>query len=344
MTEQNQHSSDLKPAWSEVPTAVVENLSRIVKDRIDSGHIVQGGYGPSAAYVVRTAGGRQFFCKGNHPGVPKQSRAAVHRERFLYEQLPELDSFRPSMQGFVECGDWELLVLEFLDRGIPVPPWSEATFQACVELLARLHTSMPSHARRVLANGVWSQVSQAQVGWRYLALHDEEFGRLRSLFVDPNAGGRWLERYISTFGDLEKEAASLQAPSSWIHCDVRSDNLIFAHDGKPKLLDWPMLSLGPALLDLAFFLPSVAGEGGPSPGQGLALYERNVGRKFDEHGLRVIVAIVAGFFAARAGEPPMPELPRLRWLQSLYLAPCLIWVSSLLGIDPPPPLESPSGK
>jgi len=223
-------------------------------------------------------------------------------------------------------------------------PWSEATFQACVELLARLHTSMPSHARRVLANGVWSQVSQAQFGWRYLALHDEEFGRLRSLFVDPNAGGRWLERYISTFGDLEKEAASLQAPSSWIHCDVRSDNLIFAHDGKPKLLDWPMLSLGPALLDLAFFLPSVAGEGGPSPGQGLALYERNVGRKFDEHGLRVIVAIVAGFFAARAGEPPMPELPRLRWLQSLYLAPCLIWVSSLLGIDPPPPLESPSGK
>jgi hypothetical protein len=104
-----------------------------------------------------------------------------------------------------------------------------------------------------------------------------------------------------------------------------------------------MLSLGPALLDLAFFLPSVAGEKGPSPSQGLALYEHEAERKFDEHGLRVIVAIVAGFFAARAGEPPIPELPRVRWLQSLYLSPCLIWMSALLGIDPPPPLKPPSG-
>ena len=126
---------------------------------------------------------------------------------------------------------------------------------------------------------------------------------------------------MSTFGDLEKHAASLQEASSWIHCDVRSDNLIFSHDGRPKLIDWPMLSLGPALLDLAFFLPSVAGEKGPPPRQGLALYEHEAGRKFDEHGLRVIVAIVAGSFAARAGEPPIPELPRVRWLQSFTSRP-----------------------
>jgi hypothetical protein len=174
MADQNRNFSDLKPAWSDVPTTVVQSLSRIVKDRIESGDIVQGGFGPSAAFVVRTAGGRRFFCKGDHPEVPKQFRAAVHRERFLYEQLPELDSFRPSMQGFVDCGDWELLVLEFLDQRMPVPPWTDATYHASVELLARLHTITPSHAGRVLANEVWSQVSQAQVGWRYLALHDEE--------------------------------------------------------------------------------------------------------------------------------------------------------------------------
>jgi len=329
----------VKPSWSEVPSDVVERLSEVVQGRIDYAYIAQGGIGQSATFVVRTVDGRKFFCKGNHPALSQEFRAGVRRERFLYKQLPELDSFRPAMQGYVECGDWELLVLEFLDRKIPVPPWTDVTLDACLDTLARLHASMPSHAQRLLDDAPWLQISRAQIGWRYLADHGAELGRLCSLFVNAIEAHRWLDRYLSAFADLEAQAADVQGPASWIHFDVRSDNLIFANHSKPTLLDWPLLSLGPVLMDVAFFLASVAGEAGPPPEEGLAVYQHKAGLRFDDHEVRVIVATIAGFFAARAGEPPISQLPRLRALQSLYLSPCLTWISRLMKIAPPPPLK-----
>jgi Ser/Thr protein kinase RdoA (MazF antagonist) len=122
---------------------------------------------------------------------------------------------------------------------------------------------------------------------------------------------------------------------------LRSDNLIFRDGHDPMLVDWPFLSYGSVLMDVAFFLPSVAGEGGPPPHAGLAQYEQESGMSFDEHHVRATAAAVAGFFAARAGQPAIPGLPRLRWVQAMQLFPCLDWLRRLLEIDPPP---SPSPK
>jgi len=50
----------------------------------------------------------------------------------------------------------------------------------------------------------------------------------------------------------------------------------------------------------------------------------------------VTVATVAGFFAARAGQPNIPGLPRQRWVQKVQLFPSLAWLSVLVKIVPAP--------
>jgi hypothetical protein len=89
-------------------------------------------------------------------------------------------------------------------------------------------------------------------------------------------------------------------------------------------------------MDVAFFLPRVAGEGGPSPSEGLRLYEEANGHRFAARDLAITVATVAGFFAARAGQPDIAGLPRLRWVQKLQLFPSLRWLSQVMEIDASP--------
>jgi hypothetical protein len=90
------------------------------------------------------------------------------------------------------------------------------------------------------------------------------------------------------------------------------------------------------LLDIAFFLPSLAGQGGPSCADGLNLYERAAGATFAPEDIAIAAVIVSGFFAARAGEPDIPGLPRLRWVQKLQLFPALAWACQCLDLAPVP--------
>ena len=329
-----------KPSWSDVPREVVAQLSDLLGAGIARAEIVWGGFGPSATFLIRTEDGRRFFCKGSHPGFTEKGKKAVLRERVIYESLPELSAFGPAFHGAIGVGEWQLLLLDFVEREREVPPWSEDAFRSSVQMLARFHRAMPSHVRDVLVDAekepLTADLFGARSGWDLVAKSEQDRNTLLALFADPAAAAKWIDRNLGDLVALEDEAARLDGPRSWIHLDVRSDNLIFRHEGEPKLVDWPFLSYGPVLMDVAFYLPSVAGEGGPPPHKGLTLYERESAVHFDEHQVRVAVAAVAGWFAARAGQPAIPGLPRLRWVQALQLFPSLDWISKLMNLDPPP--------
>lgn len=326
-------SREHKPSWSDVPRELVAQLGDLLPARIAGTEIAWGGFTPSATFLIRTEDGRKFFCKGTHPGLTEEGKKAFLRERVVYEALPELSAFGPAFHGAVGDADWQLLVLDFVERGHDVPPWTEDTFRSAISMLARFHNSMPSRARAILEDADISSLS----GWRRIAESEEDRKGLLALFADQTAAVRWIDRNIGDFVALEEQAMQLDGPRSWIHLDVRSDNLIFRSDGEAVLVDWPFLSYGPELLDVVFFLPSVAGEGGPAPHEGLALYERASETRFDDHQVRMAIATVAGFFAFRAGQPPIPGLPRVRWVQALQLFPCLDWISRLMNLEPPPP-------
>jgi len=47
---------------------------------------------------------------------------------------------------------------------------------------------------------------------------------------------------------------------------------------------------------------------------------------------RELIAFVAGFFAARAGLPPVPNAPGVRGVQLSQLRPALRWATEAFGL------------
>jgi aminoglycoside phosphotransferase (APT) family kinase protein len=127
----------------------------------------------------------------------------------------------------------------------------------------------------------------------------------------------WLERSLPVL--LQAGAGCDPSGEAVTHWDIRSDNLCLAADGV-KLIDWAEACLSNPKLDLGFWLPSLAFEGGPLP-EVLLPHEPE------------IAAWVSGFFAARAGLPEVPDAPFVRRVQRQQLSTALPWVRRSLQLD-----------
>ena len=103
---------------------------------------------------------------------------------------------------------------------------------------------------------------------------------------------------------------------------MRSDNICFRAHGSAVLVDWNLAEIGNPRLDIAAWLPTLVAEGGPPPESILP----DAGPE---------AAFVSGFFAARAGQPPIPDAPAIRPLQLEQLRHALPWACRELGLPLP---------
>jgi thiamine kinase-like enzyme len=128
----------------------------------------------------------------------------------------------------------------------------------------------------------------------------------------------WLEEVLPVL--VAAEARCLPAGEALCHWDLRSDNICLA-GGRVVFVDWNLACRSNPRLDLGFWLPSLAFEGGPAP-------ERLLPDAPE------VAAWVAGFFAARAGLPGIPDAPRVRQVQREQLSTALPWALRALGLPP----------
>jgi len=321
-----------KPSWQDVPEALRQSLERIAGAPIADAQIIWGGYGPSATFVLTTATGERLFCKGTHPGQTELGHRALLRERQNYERFAQIAQFGPAYRGGADHGDWHLAVLDFVPRRYSVPPWTAEALAAAFALIVRLHRDAPvDDAPRPLAELLGEQLAQ---GWTSLLCDAAARERFLALFANGGDAAHWFARHGERLADMAANVAAVGGPRSWVHMDIRSDNLVFAE--RAMLVDWPSLSHGAVLVDVAGFLPSLEGEGGPCCADALRRYEDEAGVRFAAEDVAVAAAFVAGFFAARAGEPEIAGLPRLRWVQRLQLFPALRWLCQAARIGLPP--------
>jgi hypothetical protein len=324
-----------KPAWADVPAGLRERIAALIGEPVAGGEIAWGGYGPTASFVLTTASGARHFCKGTHPGNTKEGHAAVLQECANLMRFAELARFGAGYRGMVEADGWHLAVLEFVPRGADVPPWTPHAVEQVFARIAAFHAATPAEARNALGDRLASDLLAKAQNWHSLrdpAMH----GRFIALFEDAGAAAGWLDAHLDRLIARTQDGAALGGPHGWVHMDIRSDNMIFAADGRLLLIDWPVLSWGPQLLDVAFFLTSLEAEGGPACAEGLRRYEEAAGVVFAPGDIATAATIVAGFFAARAGEPEVAALPRLRGLQKSVLFPALRWTCARLALPPLP--------
>lgn len=211
----------------------------------------------------------------------------------------------PEFLGFDADDEPLLLVTEDLSGATWPPPWTRRTVHVALETIAAMHATPADLPAGGLLMG-------RDAGWPSVAEDPAPFLALELV------SAQWLEHALPTL--IAAEASCQLSGTSLTHLDLRSDNMCVA-GRRAKFVDWAEACLSDPQVDLGFWLPSLAYEGGPKP-EAILPYAP------------AIAATVAGFFAARAGLPLIPDAPNVRRVQREQLSTALPWAQRALGLPP----------
>ncbi len=285
------------------PDEIGENercrIAELVGDVPTSFKRVSGGYTATARWTFR-AGDRSFFAK---IGTTEHTRTELRHEIAAYEAIR--GDFMPSRIAGQDHETAPILILEDLSSFRWPTSWLAGDVDAVLATLARVHgetADLPTFAQRHGRLPNWHVVADDNRPFLSLGLVSE----------------RWLKGALPVL--LDAAARCQTAGGSLTHWDVRSDNICI-RGGKAKLVDWNNACLSNPRLDIGFWLPSLAFEGGPNPESLLP----------DEP---EIAAFVAGYFAARAGLPEIEDAPFVRRVQKEQLGPAMAWAVCALDLPP----------
>jgi hypothetical protein len=281
-------------------TRVAELLGSRVVDRRPA----TGGYTPAERWVVDLTDGRSAFVK---VAVNDLTAEWLRKEYRMYADLRA--PYMAELLGWADEDGLPMLLLEDLSGCAWPPPWSDESIASALAMLENVAATPPPPALTVSSEVAW-----IADGWARVA---EDPGPLLATGLVSAA---WLGEALPV---LRRVAGpSVIAGDQLCHFDVRSDNMCFRADATAVLVDWNFAEIGNARLDVAFWLPSLALEGGPPPESVLPDAAPEA-------------AVVAGFFASRCGLPRIPDAPTVREFQKRQLAAALPWACRALGLPPP---------
>ena len=280
----------------------VERAERALCARAVSWAADRRGHTRAERWLVGFEDGRSAFVKA---AVDENTGEWLRREARIYGDVRR--TFLARRLAW-ETNDPPLLVLEDLSRATWPPPWDAAMIAAVLAGLRAVAATPPPEGVGRLDD------RRARFdGWREVARDPEPF-------LSLGFGSRsWLEAALPAL--IEASDAAVLDGDALVHGDVRSDNICFVEE-RVVFIDWNEAAAGNPVFDVAFWLPSLALEGGPAPDEIAPRYP----------GIAGLASVVASYFAARAGLPPLPGAPRVRPLQLAQLRVALPWALRELSL------------
>jgi Phosphotransferase enzyme family len=280
---------------------LASRIERLIGAKIETYRPVIGGYTPALRLVCSTTSASFFVKVGATPLTGEFLRREIH----VYNSVS--GDFMPNL---VACEDHEaepILVIEDLSAHNWPPPWDGRRVELVLAQIEAMHNTATSLEP-------YAQVHNAlDSGWQTVAADPAPF--LSIGMVEE----RWLDAALPLF--IESEGRCRTEGNSLTHWDLRSDNICLTAS-QAVFVDWNLACLSNPKLDLGFWLPSLAYEGGPQPDAIMPDAPE-------------IAAWVCGFFAARAGLPQISDAPRVRLVQRQQLETALTWVARALDLPPP---------
>ena len=283
-----------------------------------------GGFSPGVAARLRLADGRRVFVKAVHPAANGQAPALHRREAQVVAAMPE-DAPVPRLQWTIDRGpdDWIVLAFDDVEGRQPAVPWQTAELDrvlVAVEALADRLTPSPIVADWLGEAG--DLVRETGRGWVDAAADPATMDRLDD----------WTQRHIRTLVTLEADVETAASGRTLLHQDLRADNVLLTDDAV-LVVDWPHARIGAAWVDLLWFAPSVAMQGGPAPNELLRRFGPAAGA--DPDAIDAVIAAIAGFFTLGSLLPDPPGLPTLRAFQAAQGAIARGWLAARRGLDDP---------
>jgi phosphotransferase family enzyme len=286
--------------------ALRSRIERLLGSKIESWRRVEGGYTPALRLLCQTAGGAFFVKIGSTPLTSQMLR----REILNYSLIR--GDFIPQLVGWEDDAVAPILIIEDLSAAFWPPSWDERKVELVLAQINAMHNAQAPLEPFAHAHPTFGPF------WQIVASDPAPFLSLN--FADE----RWLEAALPAL--VAAENACSTEGGSLTHWDLRSDNMCLT-EGRAIFVDWNLACLSNPILDLGFWLPSLAYEGGPEPEMILP------------HAPEV-AALVAGYFASRAGLPGISDAPRVRLVQRQQLSTALPWAVRALEL---PPLKQGQG-
>ena len=311
-------AAGVRAEWPEVPGRVRAAVEERLGSKVESATSLSGGFSPGVAARLGTPDGRRVFVKAVGPEPNPDSPAAHRREAEIAAALPP-DVPAPRLLWSYDEGEngWIVLAFEDVDGRNPAEPWLPDELDRVLGALAALNDLLtPTPLPQTTAGSPSDWPIVAGGPWR--KLQQERPARLDG----------WSLRHLDRLAALEEEAPAAATGETLLHLDLRADNMLLTPD-RVVVVDWPHARVGAPWVDLLFFAPSVAMQGGPPPEDLLSRHPH--ARRADAGAVTAVVAAIAGFFVREGMQPAPPGLPTLRAFQAAQGEVAREWLARRTG-------------
>jgi thiamine kinase-like enzyme len=279
---------------------LASRIERLIGTKVESYRRVEGGYTPALRLLCKTTEA-SFFVKIGATPLTSENLA---REIRIYNSLS--GDFMPHLVAWENHESEPILITEDLSAQHWPPPWNERQIELTLAQINALHNTRA-------ALETYEQVHEmCDANWQVVAADPEPFLALKV------ADAKWLEAALPSLIHYEESCPT--EGDSLTHWDLRSDNICITAE-RAIFVDWNAACLSNPRLDLGFWLPSLAYEGGPQPEKILPDAPE-------------VAAWVSGYFTARAGLPEIIDAPRVRMVQRKQLETALPWAARALDLPP----------
>ena len=279
---------------------LTSRIERLIGTKVESYRRVEGGYTPARRLLCKTTGASFFVKIGTTPLTSEN----LGREISIYNCLS--GDFMPHLVAWENHESEPILIIEDLSTQHWPPPWDERQIDLTLAQINALHNTPASLETYAQVHGM------DDANWHAVAADPEPFLALRI------ADAKWLEAALPSL--IQHQDNCPTAGNSVTHWDLRSDNICLTAK-RAMFVDWNAACLANPTIDLGFWLPSLAYEGGPEPEKILPDAPE-------------VAAWVSGYFAARAGLPEISDAPRVRMVQRQQLETALPWAARALDLPP----------
>lgn len=305
-------------AWEQVPDGVRLSVEDYVGSPIEAAQSQEHGFSPAVAARLLLAGGRRVFVKAIGPddetGAPG-GQGFYRREAEVTSQLPKTAPW-PTLLGWWEAEDWVVLLFEDLDGHNPHMPWRRDQLDrvlAAIDAMARAATPSPVAVAAASNPG-------GSHHWREVLAEPARLEWLKGWVP-------WLGDDVTLLAELEASSDQASAGDALLHFDLRADNVVLTGP-HAYIVDWAHARTGAAWVDLVYFLPSVAMQGGPSPQE--VFWAQASSEMATRADVMRVLAGFAGYLLEGATQPPPPGLPGLRRFQLAQGVEAARWLRHLL--------------
>jgi hypothetical protein len=310
---------DSRLEWTDLPADVRSSIEQRLGSKVRTAVSQPQGFSPAMASRLVLADGRRCFAKAIGPddlsGAPG-GQDIYRREAAIAARLPAAAP-APRLLESWETDRWLVLLFEDVDGRHPSLPWEHREFSNVLDAISTMSNALTPSPVSAPPAEIPGGVSY----WALLAAHPEPLHRLSDLDL-------WATENVDKLATLELTSGPVYRGATLVHTDIRADNILLT-DEAAIFVDWPHARIGPPWLDLLWFLPSVAMQGGPEPNA--VFWNQPAAANADRDSVIGVLCGIAGFFLFGATQPAPPGLPHLRKMQYAQGAQALRWVKKLLA-------------